>query len=106
MPAFIEVTSANMDWESALGPDGFLEEVTLFCWREEGDDSMVSNISKPGRKAYRIRILFVSARAKEYRIQRKEQEWGESGAFSQPEDSISAATLLTTLVKNGRLVPI
>lgn len=27
MPGFIEVTSTNMDWESALGPDSVLVEV-------------------------------------------------------------------------------
>lgn len=38
--------------------------------------------------------------------ERKKQRWGESGAFSQLEDSILAAVLPTTCIRNGRSLPI
>lgn len=65
-----------MIWESALGPDSVLVEVILFCWGDRSEETMVSIISKLEGKACRIRILFVLARAKDYRIKEKGTRMG------------------------------
>ena len=64
----------------------------MLSWGDRGDETMVSIISKLRGRACRIRILFVLARAKDYRIQRERKKNGErvehfpslKTAFQQP----------------------